>query len=310
LTLNGDKVRLLRTCVIIVTDRCTTEKKLAEIYQWLAPPDPSLNYQKAIRQRQVGTGRWFLDSEQYKIWRTNPASSIWLHGIPGCGKSILSSTIVENVRGYCLNSLGKTVAYFYFDFNDAQKQTPGMMIRSLIYQLLQQCLTMPISLGALFSSCQNGKQQPSLDSLLDVLHETILQLPQLYLVLDALDECTERAELMRIIERVAAWKHERLHLLVTSRKEREIETSLVYIVDSQNIIPLEREIVDNDIQTYVRQRLADDKSLRKWQNDFSIRDEIEKVLMTGAHGMYINFRNIFADIVLTSSTGSGGRCAN
>jgi hypothetical protein len=275
----------------MVTDWCTVDKRLAEIYQWLAPPDPSLNYQKAIRQRQAGTGRWFLDSEQYKTWRTNSASSIWLHGIPGCGKSILSSTILESLYQYCLDSPGKAVAYFYFDFNDAQKQTPDMMIRSLTYQLLQQCLTTPTSLETLFSSCQSGKRQPSLDSLLDVLHETLLLLPQSYLVLDALDECSERAELMQVIERMAMWQHKRLHLLVTSRKEREIEISLECIVDSQNIISLQREIVDKDIHTYVRQRLSDDKSLRKWQNDPSIRDEIEKTLMTGAHGMYIRIQS-------------------
>jgi hypothetical protein len=278
-------VPLVRICVVIATNRYTADKKLAEFYQWLAPPDPSLNYEKAIKQRQAGTGLWFIDSEQYKTWRTNSASSIWLYGIPGCGKSILSSTILESVRQYCLDSSGKVVAYFYFDFNDAQKQTPDMMIRSLTYQLLQQCLTMPPSLEMLFSSCQSGNRQPSLDSLLDVLHTMLLQLPQSYLVLDALDECSERVELMQVIERIIGWKHERLHLLVTSRKEREIEISLECIVDVQNIISIQREVVDNDIYIYVRQRLADDIRLRKWKNNPSVRDEIEKTLMTGAHGM-------------------------
>jgi hypothetical protein len=143
-----------------------------------------------------------------------------------------------------------------------------------------------------------------------MLHATLLHLPQSYLVLDALDECSDRTGLMRVIERTAEWQHERLHLLVTSRKEREIEVSLECIVDGHNIISLEREIVDKDIQKYVRQRLADDKDLRKWQNDPDTRVEIEKTLMTGAHGMYIHFRSISSDKVLTTATGFGGQYAS
>jgi hypothetical protein len=58
-------------------------------------------------------------------------------------------------------------------------------------------------------------------------------------------------------------------------------------VDSQNIICLQKELVDRDIFTYVRQRLSDDKSLSKWQKDPDIRHEIEMVLMKGAQGMYV-----------------------
>lgn len=111
---------------------------------------------------------------------------------------------------------------------------------------------------------------------------------------------------MRVIKRIAEWQHERLHLLVTSRKEREIEVSLEDIVDDQNTISLEREIVDKDIQKYVRERLANDKSLRKWQNDPGARIEIEKTLMAGAHGMYIYFRHVSSIKLLTTATGFAG----
>jgi len=92
-----------------------------KIHQWLSPPDPLLNYQKALKQRQADTGLWFLESSQYGKWKTDPTSFLWLHGIPGCGKTILSSTVLENVFQYRADDPTKVVAYFYFDFNDAQK---------------------------------------------------------------------------------------------------------------------------------------------------------------------------------------------
>jgi hypothetical protein len=160
------------------------------------------------------------------------------------------------------------------------------MIRSLISQLLQQCVKIPTTIETLFSSCGNGQRQPSLDALLEVLHQMILGFPQSYVILDALDECADRAVLMGLLERMAEWRLEKLHILVTSRKEQDIESSLESIVDEQSIVCLETKLVDRDIQKYVCQRLSDDKSLGKWHKDPEIRHEIEARLMEGAHGMY------------------------
>jgi hypothetical protein len=116
----------------------------------------SLNYQKTVKRRQADTGLWFLESDKYSAWKTNPASFLWLYGIPRCGKTILSSTIVQNVLKYCANDPGKAVAYFYFDFNDTQKRSPELMIRSLASQLSQQCVKIPTMLETLSFSSEIG----------------------------------------------------------------------------------------------------------------------------------------------------------
>ncbi|KAH7348517.1 hypothetical protein BKA65DRAFT_397574 [Rhexocercosporidium sp. MPI-PUGE-AT-0058] len=141
------------------------------------------------------------------------------------------------------------------------------MVRSLISQFSQQCVRTPTSLDSLFSSCGNGHRQPSLDALLEILRSLIQEFPQSYIVLDALDECADRLELMKILEGVAGWNLDGLHVLVTSRKEHEIERSLDTIVATQNIICLQSDVVDRDIVTYVRQRLSDDKNLMKWHEN-------------------------------------------
>jgi hypothetical protein len=70
------------------------------------------------------------------------------------------------------------------------------MPRSLVGQLSQRAADVPASLDALFSSCEDGKRQPSLDALLRVAHQTMQWLPQVYVILDALDKCAQRVELM------------------------------------------------------------------------------------------------------------------
>lgn len=178
------------------------------------------------------------------------------------------------------------VAYFYFDFNDPQKRVPELMVKSLITQLSQQCTKIPTALETLFSSCENGQRQQSLDALLQALQQTIQEFPRSFIILDALDESTDRAELMEIIETMAGWKLENLHIMATSRRERDLESSLECLVEEHNTICLQSKVVDKDISTYVHHRLCDDKKLRKWYNNVEMRQEIETALMEGAHGMY------------------------
>jgi hypothetical protein len=178
-------------------------------------------------------------------------------------------------------------AYFYFDFNDAQKQDPELMIRSLLCQLLQRSSMISNGVDALFSSCGNGKRQPSLHALLEVIPQVMQQFMHVYVVLDALDECTQRPELMEVLETVAGWQLDNVHLLMTSRKERDIESSLESYVKKEDTVCLQRDVVDKDIQRYVQQRLSDDKALAKWNKDTVVRQEIETALTNGARGMYV-----------------------
>lgn len=263
------------------------DEKLSKYRRWLSTPDPSFNYKKALKQRQADTGLWFLESEQYAKWKTAPASFLWLYGIPGCGKTILSSTIIENVFQYRGDDPGKMVIYFYFDFNDMKKQIPEVMVQSLVCQISQHYVNVPAALGALFSSCANGEQRPSLDACLQALRQMIEEFPQTFIILDALDECGTRAELMDILGSMMGWGLETLHILVTSRRERDIESSLECFVDKKNMVCLENALVDEDICTYVHQRLTNDKSLRKWQKDHKVWQNIEDALKIGARGMCV-----------------------
>ncbi|PZC88567.1 vegetative incompatibility protein HET-E-1, partial [Pyrenophora tritici-repentis] len=77
------------------------EEKLSKIRSWLSAPDPSTNYHKAHKQRQAETGVWLLEGEQFTTWKESAASRLWLYGIPGCGKTILSSTIIEHLLQHC-----------------------------------------------------------------------------------------------------------------------------------------------------------------------------------------------------------------
>lgn len=64
---------------------------------WLSAPDPSTGYNKALTERHGGTGLWFVRSQTFDDCRAGPNSFVWVHGFPGCGKTILSSTTIEEI---------------------------------------------------------------------------------------------------------------------------------------------------------------------------------------------------------------------
>jgi hypothetical protein len=197
----------------------------------------------------------------------------------------MSSTIIENVLQHCHDDPSMVTAYFYFDFNDTQKQDPELMLRSLLCQLLQRSVAIPKDVEALFSSCKNGQRQPSLHTTMEATKQTVQGFTHVYIILDALDECTQRKDLMDVLETVAGWQLENVHLLMTSRKERDIENSLEGFVDKVDTVCLQSDAVDMDIQRYVQRRLSNDRDLVKWKKDDAIKQEIEVALMRGARGM-------------------------
>lgn len=94
--------------------------------------------------------------------------------------------------------------YFYFDFNDVEKQRHEKMIRSLIVQLFSQRVDISQALKSLYSSYINDERQSIYKILLEILHQMLEDFEKTYLVIDALDECVKRVELMTSIEKLTS----------------------------------------------------------------------------------------------------------
>ncbi|KAK2052294.1 hypothetical protein LY76DRAFT_472246, partial [Colletotrichum caudatum] len=258
-----------------------------EVMKWLSPPDQSSNYNTAFRQRHEGTGQWFLESEDYSKWKKSPKSSLWLHGIPGCGKTVLSSIVIKDLSN--TESCSGRLLYFYFDFNDGSKQSLEKAIRSLIAQLYSDGQDARTHLDALYFSCKKALRQPGTDSLISTFEAMVQQIGEVWIVLDALDECRTRKGsrnegLLHWIASVLRSPQVNIHLLVTSRPEHDIKSALEGCIDSQ--VPLQSGLVTEDIRVYVHETVRQHKGFERWQGKEEILDEIESHLMEKANGMF------------------------
>jgi hypothetical protein len=264
-----------------------------KIRNWLAPPDPSTNLIKARDQHHEGTGQWLLESEVYTKWKKERNSFLWLYGIPGCGKTILSSSVVTDLEQNAISA--QTLLYFYFDFNDVDKQSLNKAVRSLIVQLYFKREDARKETDALYLSYDNGRRQPDQKALRSLLQNMLQHQhdSDTWIVLDALDECHARnkgsaSDLLSYVKSIRDYTTN-IHLLVTSRPEQDIQSAIEGWARDSEIIPLRSTRVEGDINSYIKART---RQLHRWRKRRDIQNDIETVLSSKADGMYVIRSNL------------------
>lgn len=264
-------------------DKSRADERREKMYRWISHGDPSTNYNKALKQRHQRSGTWFLESKAYDDWKTQPNSFLWLHGIPGCGKTVLSSTIIQDLKQNSTSA--QALLYFFFDFNDVHKQSLESMLRTLIAQLYQQRRDPQQHVEKLWSSCEEGTQQPTLNSLDTVLRDMLGYVKRVTVVLDALDESQTRAELLAWLNDFIKTKPTTVQLIATARGEEDIESALKLCTGAGERIAIQRSVVNEDIRSYVRDRVQHSDDLKRWRTRTDVQEEIEAELMRKADGM-------------------------
>lgn len=81
------------------------------------------------------SGMSLLRHSQYLAWESGSTRLLWVYGKAGCGKTILCSTAIEDIRTHCQKAINTGHAIFYFSFSDNYKQTYQNLIVSLVVQL-------------------------------------------------------------------------------------------------------------------------------------------------------------------------------
>jgi NACHT domain len=285
LALNGDTYKVICAIQDSVKDVAESTNKMVRserqksILNWLNVTDPSVNHNAAQLKHEPTTGDWLLESEIFTTWKNAENWSMWLYGKPGAGKTILCSTVSEHVKSLCPNSSTDRYAYFYFDFSDAEKQTVSNMLCSFISQLSTTYLSGNVD--ELYKKCNNGQQRPYVDDLVKTLVSLFSESHRTYLIVDAMDECSERPQLLNSLRKITQTAPEHANLLVTSREEYDISNGLRGVISKS--INLECGGLDSDIDIYIRRFLDNDED---WRNETpELKKEVQEALVKKANGM-------------------------
>lgn len=255
--------------------------RFQKVRDWLSAPDPWTNHSAARQRHEPDTGAWLLQSDKYRRWKAGQLRHLWLYGGAGCGKTVLSSTVIEDIRTLCDSNGTATLVFFYFTFSDDRKQSYENLLRSLILQLAWR----DPALSTLLRLCE----KPNASRLgLNEMEEIVLASTQahgrLFLVLDALDECPEkddaREQMLEHLERLSQGVPQ-IQLLATSREISEIRESMDSLGAEQ--APIATQSVDADIKKYTSTQLSRDRQLRKL--DPNMRQLVEETITQKAGGM-------------------------
>jgi hypothetical protein len=191
------------------------------------------------------------------------------------------------VTRHCKTNQSSFFAYFFFDGRDGQKdsQTVGSLIRSLIRQFSTPYGGVPAVLTKLYHSCHDGGAQPLVESLRATLLLILEAFNDVFIILDALDECTERKDLLNWIKEMTSWRKGKLHLLATSRPEEDIAKHLRLL--DPNHVYIKQDLVSRDIERYIDSILDGEDSFERWGDE--IKAKIKNKLLDNARGMFVIF---------------------
>jgi hypothetical protein len=156
----------------------------------------------------------------------------------------------------------------------------------LISQLAKSRSEVPEALSHLHARYSDVHQSPSIDSLASVL-SSMLPLfndNDVFIVVDALDECDcdDRLKLLSFIRAALMWSDCNFHLLLTSRREAEIELCLSGRVTT--VLDL-GQFINSDIACYLQHVLDDEDRFSLLMKED--KRMVKETLVAGADGMYV-----------------------
>ncbi|KAA8895957.1 hypothetical protein FN846DRAFT_967255 [Sphaerosporella brunnea] len=263
------------------TDKRVKREKLSQLVRWLSPLHYNLKHEESVGKHQDGSGTWLFETQKYQDWEKSTSSKLWIHGIPGCGKTILASTIIQRLKERFPADSGFSLAYFYCQFDKEETRDPANVARTLLAQLLCDLDydAVELALQELVEKVSTGQGPPEDVKLLTNMIAKVSTLRLRFIVvIDGLDESPAplRRELLASITRLSSCQH--ISIAVLSRKEVDIADEF----RDFPVVPLQDEGVN--LKDDMRKLIEDEfKDTRKWGAHFqSMRDEITEALILGS----------------------------
>ncbi|KAJ7581693.1 hypothetical protein C8J56DRAFT_250116 [Mycena floridula] len=262
-----------------------TSKKREQFLNWISKFDFRATQSETLAKHTAGTGDWFLKKQEFVDWKDGKSKFLWCPGIPGAGKTILSSIIVEHLQGAVLQPKIAVIC-IYFDYKRQEEQTPTQLLGSILKQLVQQHPSISDHLVTLHQSCLSRSAHPSITELFTALQTEVLLYSQVYIVVDALDECSESNQARKLFFSThdqGLWSLPgHVHLLITSRDILSISQEF------DNMPRIFIEAHNEDLKTYIQGRITTDIKLKRLvKEDMALAAEIVEQIILKAAGMFL-----------------------
>ncbi|KAM0433480.1 hypothetical protein ACHAPT_004360 [Fusarium lateritium] len=224
-----------------------------EMLNWLTTIDYGPQQSDIFRRRQPGTGQWVVDSDQYQTWIATKGKTLFCPGMPGAGKTIVASVVVNHLIEKLREDPDSGLAYIYCDFRRRNEQTVEHFVSSLLKQLAEKRPTLPDAVRQLHDRHEKSRTRPSLEELLESLHYVTDLFSHVFIVVDALDECQESNHcLPRFLSGLFDLQQKLgVNIFATARPLGHIKSRF------ENSISIEIRAHHEDVRKYVNGRMGE-----------------------------------------------------
>ncbi|QRD81692.1 ankyrin repeat protein [Aspergillus flavus] len=256
------------------------DQEQKDLFRWLSPLSPSARHSENQRVRVEGTSVWILEDPRFLDWSGEGPSSqaLCCFGNPGAGKTIISSVVIDSIRGQITTDSTIGLAYLYGDYRDHKVQTTENILGAIVKQLLVFLSEIPQALLELYQ--REAKQEAPLSKVsaqtfLDVACE---QFSKVYICIDAVDELKDQRTLLECLQGRSS-----MQLFITGRPHIR-QTVQKYLKQRQEI-PIEAH--EGDIRRFIDREIGGPNDIEPDAMDEKLRLDIQSKVLASAKGIFL-----------------------
>ncbi|KAL9623849.1 MAG: hypothetical protein Q9160_001841 [Pyrenula sp. 1 TL-2023] len=203
-----------------------------EIVDWIkaCEDEEALDVRQSIHTnieiRHENTCEWLFEHPSMAQWlNAKKTIAIWHNAPPGAGKTILASSVARR-----LQDKGLRTVVFFCSFNDMALRKPITAFRCLALQLLTLSDTVPDKVLRLYEEDVKHHcfQLKDIKVAVEVVEGLLKQLSRVHIIIDGLDECEDRSELVKYMSRLLQTKtYGIVKWFMSSRSDHEIRNMMI-----------------------------------------------------------------------------------
>ncbi|KAK6334743.1 hypothetical protein TWF718_010191 [Orbilia javanica] len=264
------------------------DEQCDKICSWIESraQNPTEKYNQSIKLHDPQTSSWVTRMEQWNNWlgRSSESRLIWLFGIPGAGKTILASFLIQKTNEHFAktsdtnrtsNTPKVMVIYYYCIFSHNQDAVEPFL-RWVVSQMIRKIRVVPSNIKDLYKL----NHYPSIKDLEDAIEALLENFTAIHIIVDGVDESQECKNLANLLIKLSTNSvFQKIWLLASSRKISEIEIPFTNVAIKMSMSNPE---VQKDIQVFVKNMLPKIKALLKVSD---MLPEIEEKISKQADGM-------------------------
>ena len=271
-------------------DRRQHEELKIQCERWLRPSDVKTVHLHQVRARLDGTCDWITSNDLFERWAKPECLTIQdrllvISGTQGCGKSVLASSIVARLEKSKQHTL-----FFSFSSSDGSRQTSGNLIRTLLWQLLQETNSKE-GVDTVHNLRLDG--QPTISELWEAFGSIASSLAKpVYCVIDGIDECNDSTMFIKTIQILEMCLNLRIILLGRPHIVQRHSGNSAYAT-----IEITPAMLNQDVDAFINDEIAKSELLSLPE----FRKNVYKTLKNKSDGMFLWVRLMIDDLRKSSS---------